>query len=150
MLQRIQTVYLLIMVVLLGLTFLFPFANYILTNESVSFDAMGMEYMDENRVRFPFYVSLALCMAMGLISIFSYKKRVLQLKLGRFNYLLLLVVIVLSFVNVRTLTDVFSEQPQVEYGAGLFLPVAALAFLFLANRSIKKDEDLIKSLDRLR
>jgi len=30
------------------------------------------------------------------------------------------------------------------------LPVAALPILFMANRNIRKDEDLIKSLDRLR
>jgi len=32
----------------------------------------------------------------------------------------------------------------------MFLPVAALAFQFLANRGIKADEKLVKSMDRLR
>jgi len=36
------------------------------------------------------------------------------------------------------------------YGIGYFGPIAALPFVFLANRGIKKDENLIKSLDRLR
>lgn len=150
MLQRIQTIYLLLIVIALSLTFLFPFSSYMLDGETITFNIMGMEFLKENRVRFPFYVAIPLSMILTLVTIFNYKNRKLQLKLGRFNYLLLLLVIVLSFVNVRTLTDVFPSEPSVEYGVGLFMPVASLAFLFLANRGIKKDEDLIKSLDRLR
>jgi hypothetical protein len=39
---------------------------------------------------------------------------------------------------------------RIDYGLGMYLPVIALAFTFLANRGIKKDEDLVKSVDRLR
>jgi hypothetical protein len=32
----------------------------------------------------------------------------------------------------------------------MFLPIVAIVFLALANKAIKKDEDLVKSADRLR
>ena len=37
-----------------------------------------------------------------------------------------------------------------EKGIGIFLPVVSIVFLALANKAIKKDEDLVKSVDRLR
>ena len=37
-----------------------------------------------------------------------------------------------------------------EKGIGMFLPILAILLLVLANKAIKKDEDLVKSVDRLR
>lgn len=151
MIQRIQTVYLLLVVICLSLVFVFPFASYIVVSETYVFDVMGMNINGENLTKFPFYVAAVLSVLISLFTIFSYKNRKKQLKIGRINYLVILTIIVLSFVNVRTNRTIFEDvEVLVSYKVGLFLPVAALAFLFLANRSIKKDEDLIKSLDRLR
>ena len=47
-------------------------------------------------------------------------------------------------------TEGHSPSDMIQYNIGTFLPVAALPFVFLANRGIKKDEELVKSLDRLR
>ena len=150
MIQRIQTIYLLLVLICLSLVFAFPFATYTVAEQNYTFDVMGFTYNGANQVKFPFYVAALVIVLLTLFTILKYKNRKLQLKLGRINYLLLLVVIALSFVNVRTIEDSFGEVVSVSFGIGLFLPVAALAFLFLANRSIKKDEELIKSLDRLR
>ncbi|NNK83439.1 MAG: DUF4293 family protein [Flavobacteriaceae bacterium] len=35
-------------------------------------------------------------------------------------------------------------------GVGILLPIFSIVFLVLANKAIKKDEDLVKSVDRLR
>ncbi|MEP3383632.1 MAG: DUF4293 family protein, partial [Flavobacteriaceae bacterium] len=37
-----------------------------------------------------------------------------------------------------------------EKGIGMLIPVFSIVFLVLSNRAIKKDEDLVKSVDRLR
>ncbi|MNW08544.1 hypothetical protein D3C71_2053400 [compost metagenome] len=37
-----------------------------------------------------------------------------------------------------------------EKGIGMFMPIVAIVLLVLANKAIKKDEDLVKSVDRLR
>jgi Domain of unknown function (DUF4293) len=43
------------------------------------------------------------------------------------------------------------ETPAVsEKGIGMFLPILAIVLLGFANKAIKKDEDLVKSVDRLR
>jgi hypothetical protein len=37
-----------------------------------------------------------------------------------------------------------------EKGIGIFLPICVIVLLVMANKAIKKDEDLVKSVDRLR
>jgi hypothetical protein len=37
-----------------------------------------------------------------------------------------------------------------EKGIGMLLPIISIVFIALANKAIKKDEDLVKSVDRLR
>jgi hypothetical protein len=42
------------------------------------------------------------------------------------------------------------EASVSEKGIGMFIPILAILLLVLANKAIKKDEDLVKSADRLR
>jgi len=152
MIQRIQTVYLALAGVLAGLTFVFPFATYFLEEGEVIFNAYGVsENVLEVDTFFPYYITVSLSMGLSLFSILQYKKRKLQLKVGRFNYLILIITIAFIFIDFSSLLSKFGiDENSVAYGLGMFMPVAALPLVFLATRGIKKDEDLIKSLDRLR
>ena len=151
MIQRIQSIYLLLVVLCLALTFLFPFAEYLALDSVYIFNVFGLDIDGSNPIKFPYYVSIALSIGLSFFTISRFKNRALQMKLGRFNYLIILLTIILSFVNIRTILDLFPEgNVVINYGVGLFMPVAALVFLFLANRSIKADEKLIKSIDRIR
>ena len=54
--------------------------------------------------------------------------------------------------NMKSILD---DQKSVEvlnqvYHVGFYLLISSIPFLFLANRGVKKDDDLVKSLDRLR
>ena len=136
MLQRIQTVYLLIAAAIsAGLIFVF---NLWTTNADLLF------YAKDNVV----YLSLFLLSAvLSLVSIFNYKNRKFQFVLGRLNIILnfiLLGLFVYQSLNVSGEADV-SEK-----GIGITLPILSIVFLVLANKAIKKDEDLVKSVDRLR
>jgi len=95
------------------------------------------------------YVALlALSTTLTLVSIVSYKKRQNQFVMGRLNIILNL--ILLGLFVYRSL-NVSGETPAVsEKGIGMFLPIVAIVLLVLANKAIKKDEDLVKSVDRLR
>ncbi len=92
-----------------------------------------------------------------LFAMLSYKKRTRQLRLGRFLFLLFLAVFVgLIFIvdfgqsvlieNLNAKDDAFQKA----YGVGMFMPVVAAAFIFLANMHVKKDINLLKSVDRIR
>lgn len=90
---------------------------------------------------------LGLSCALTLLGILSYKKRQHQFVIGRLNIILNL--ILLGLFVYRSLS-ISGETAVSEKGIGMFLPIVSIVFLALANKTIKKDEDLVKSVDRLR
>jgi hypothetical protein len=137
MIQRIQTIYLFLAFVVTGiLPFLFPLWTI---ND-------GKEYFF---VQNQFYVILlGLSTTLTVVSIVSYKKRQNQFVIGRLNIILNLILLglfVYRSLNISGETVLVSEK-----GIGMFLPIVAIVLLVLANKAIKKDEDLVKSVDRLR
>lgn len=137
MLQRIQTVYLILVVIITGiLPFIFPLWQ----------DESGLKevyFMQEPSSLLLFSASFTL----GIISIFSYKKRQNQFVFNRLNIILNLILLGLFIYRSLTLPG---ETEISEKGIGIFLPIGVVVCLVLANRAIKKDEDLVKSVDRLR
>ena len=90
-----------------------------------------------------FYVSAAL----AIIAIFLFKNRQNQFVINRLNMILNL--FLLGFFVYRSLNlSGGTEVP--EKGIGMLIPIFSIVLLVLANRAIKKDEDLVKSVDRLR
>lgn len=133
---RPQTYYLIVCFIITGvLPFVFPLWT---TSDGKSFYFM-MDII---------YVSLfGLSTALTLLSILSHKKRQQQFVMGRLNMILNL--ILLGLFVYRTL-NASGEIAISEKGVGMFLPIFSIVFLVLANKAIKKDEDLVKSVDRLR
>jgi hypothetical protein len=86
--------------------------------------------------------------ALIAMSIISFKNRKQQFVFNRLSIILNL--ILLGLLIYRSL-NVSGETPTVsEKGIGMFLPIFSIVFLVLANKAIKKDEDLVKSVDRIR
>jgi len=136
MIQRIQSIYLLVVAGISGgLIFVFHIWK---TAQEVLFFAK-----DEILVLSLFLGSAAL----ALISIFMFKNRKSQFVIGRLNIILNL--ILLGLFVYRSL-NLSGEMDISEKGIGILLPVFSIVFLVLANKAIKKDEDLVKSVDRLR
>lgn len=136
MIQRIQTFFLVIVVLTSGIL---PFVvNLWIDEEGVTVFAESMLW-----ISIVFYVSAAL----ALISIFLYKNRQNQFVMNRLNMILNL--FLLGFFVYRSLS-LSGENIISEKGIGMLIPVFSIVFLVLANRAIKKDEDLVKSVDRLR
>ncbi len=136
MIQRIQSVYLLIAFIFSGvLPFVFP----------LWINAAGEKvFFMSNLV----YVSLCgLSTTLSLISIFSFKNRQNQFVMNRLN--MILNVILLGLFVYRSL-NLSGETEVSEKGIGMLLPIVSIVFLVLANKAIKKDDDLVKSVDRLR
>jgi glucan phosphoethanolaminetransferase (alkaline phosphatase superfamily) len=80
------------------------------------------------------------------IAIFKFKKRQLQFVLVRIIILINLFLLgILIYLSLTLPGEASSEK-----GIGMFLPIVVILFAFLANKAIKKDEDLVKSVDRLR
>ena len=137
MLQRIQTIYLLIVAIISG-GLIFVFNLWTTTNDIIVFAK------DELLV-FGLFLGSAL---LALVSIFSFKNRKSQFMLGRLNQILNL--ILLGFFVYRILNASGEANDVSVKGVAIFLPVISIVFLILSNRAIKRDEDLVKSVDRLR
>ena len=137
MIQRIQTIYLILALVVTGVL---PFVFSLWT-----LDTKVAYYFMQNQV---YLVLFALSTVLSAVSIVSYKKRQNQFVMGRLNIILNL--ILLGLFVYRSL-NLSGETPAVsEKGIGMFLPIVAIVLLVLANKAIKKDEELVKSVDRLR
>lgn len=137
MIQRIQTIYLFLAFLTVGvLPFIFPLWS--LSNNKDYF------FM-ENQI---YVILFGLSTAVTIYSIISYKKRQTQFVANRLNIVLNLILLglfVYHSLNLSGGTPVVSEK-----GIGMFLPILTIVLLVLANKAIKKDEDLVKSVDRLR
>ena len=136
MIQRIQTIYLVVSAIIMGALFMwFP----------VVLGKDGSIIMERNEplVFGLIFVSIAL----AIISILSFKKRQLQFVLNRLN--IISDFVLLGVFVYRSLT-LSGETIVSEKGIGVLFPIISIVFLVLANKAIKRDEDLVKSVDRLR
>ncbi len=135
MLQRIQSLYLLVAAVCSGVL---SFTTYLLVLEGTVVYAIDSIS----------YVALFQGSALlSLISIFLFKSRQTQFVLGRLNIILNFILLGLFVFRLLNLPG---GPANPEKGIGLLLPIFSIVLLALANKAIKKDEALVKSVDRLR
>ena len=135
MLQRIQTLYLLMAAICSG--FLSSSTYLIILDGVVVGITDSLAYL-------LLFLGSAL---LSVISIFLYKSRQTQFVLGRLNIILNFILLGLFVYRLLSLPG---EPANSEKGIGLLLPVFSIVLLVLANKAIKKDELLVKSVDRLR
>ncbi|WP_339652000.1 DUF4293 domain-containing protein [uncultured Maribacter sp.] len=136
MIQRIQSFYLLIVAILASvLPFFF--------NLWINIDGIEVFADNEMLISIVFYIITVL----AIWSIVQFKNRKTQFVINRLN--MILNFFLLGFFVYRSL-NLSGEISVSEKGIGMLIPVFSIIFLVLANRAIKKDEDLVKSVDRLR
>lgn len=144
MIQRIQTIYLLLVAIISG-GLIFVFDLWTLANEQQEF---VLDLFSKSDITFKLIpISFLVSALVALIAIFRFKNRQQQFVLGRVVVLINLFLLGLLIYLSLTLPG---ETAVSKKGIGMFLPVVAILFAVLANKAIKKDEDLVKSVDRLR
>jgi len=146
MIQRIQSIFLLLAAGAAFSLFAFPFAT---TSEAVQ--ASGI-FADASYTLQDNIALLALfCLAGGLafISIFLFNNRKNQLLVGRLAIIANIIGLVLALILFMQDRDNLGAATPND-GAGLFMPFVFLLFGLLALRYINKDEKTVRSMDRLR
>jgi hypothetical protein len=151
MIQRIQSVYLLLVTALLASNIFLPIGAFLdksgmlypFTPLHVALPSAGLNYTP--------WGQLALLILGALISfatIFLYKNRKLQIRMCTFNTLILagyyIVFLMFMFMTKNSIPATF------QFSFGLCLPLIAMILNFLAIRAIRKDEDKVKAADRIR
>lgn len=142
MIQRIQTVYLILVVILMGAFFTLPIFSQNLLKETI--DIKQFVAIDNLFVA----VAGSLVVLMDLIGIFSFKNRSRQVNVIWAAIVLNIVLILLMGYWYTQLNSSLVGKVSINFVA--ILPVVAIALNFLAVSAVKKDDKLVKSLDRLR
>jgi cytochrome bd-type quinol oxidase subunit 2 len=149
MIQRIQSVYLFLAAVCSGLLYYFPVwipANS--TNATGDLlGPVGADLSDAHPMLLPFPLMLIL---LELICIFFYKKRKRQIGWILIASCIQFLFLVAATILISMETNLISSSKISEFRLGFALPVVAIILNYLALRNIRKDEALIKSMDRLR
>lgn len=144
MLQRIQSIYLLFAsLIAAGGIFMFSLWTDGEGNEYFAMDAFSSDNTMLVVITCMFFVSALLT----FIAIFQFKDRKKQFVLGRLAILDNLILLGLLIYVTLNLPGGTSEPKN---GIGMFIPIVSIVLVALANKAIKKDEDLVKSVDRLR
>ncbi|RLD43545.1 MAG: hypothetical protein DRI89_04490 [Bacteroidetes bacterium] len=157
MIQRIQSVYLFLVVVSLGAMFYFPLASFIGGDKDqliLYIYQLVSEVPDSSPAVpawfiYPNLVLASLSFLLTLTSIFLFKNRKLQLTMVRFVIILILVLIAAFFFYYAVELEAASGIAA-HYEIGAYMPLIAFVFLILAYRGIMADEKLIRSSERLR
>ncbi len=158
MIQRVQSIYLVLATLAGVMTFFLPYAHFYANDAKVAEFAMFGVFNVQSAViemtgpySFPVWVLGALSVLIPLITIFLYKSRPLQMRIARLAYLVNLSYIVYLFFAIDAINDtLFDGALDVLHHSGFYMPVIAIVFCFLAVRGIKADEAIVKSLDRIR
>ncbi|MFD2743354.1 MULTISPECIES: DUF4293 domain-containing protein [Sphingobacterium] len=157
MIQRIQSVWLLLSGLVLTTLFLFPYVNYIdlvgLGKQiyvSGIYTSVNNEAVKQESFILQSIVAVFIAV-MPLVLIFLYKDRKRQIK---FIYLQLVLIVLFAVWMYVSANNVLSANNQYlsanNIGIGFFLLPVSIIFLSMALGAIRNDEKLIKSADRLR
>jgi hypothetical protein len=155
MLQRIQSIYLLLAGAAIFALFLFPLVhNVYIDGKPLTLMVTGV-FQDVNGAQAHTQFFTAISVATGIVGlipiviIFLYKNRRQQIIYG---WLTVLIICGHGFWMAQTLKSVMGsvEIDAHNWGIGLLLSSISIIFIILAVKAIQRDEKLVKSADRLR
>ncbi|MEW6774357.1 MAG: DUF4293 domain-containing protein [Bacteroidota bacterium] len=143
MIQRIQSIYLLLVGILSSLLFFFPFQKNIVGLSEIK--AIQLSLM-ENENNFLLIASILnlIILVDSITSIFLFRNRKLQMILCLY----------LLAMNIAMLGLMYFGSTQIDgmptYQLPFVIPVLNIILSFFAYKNIKRDEELVKSADRIR
>lgn len=152
MIQRVQSVYLALAGIFMVITLFVPWTVYSV-NETLfgSFDLFQLS-MNGAVFTLPVFVSVIGSVILSMVSVFLFSNRIKQMQLVRMSLLFSLIAFlsfaVLHYIAISRAGE--SGDVSIEYSPIVVIPLIAAVLQWMAYRAIKKDENLVKSVDRLR
>lgn len=145
MIQRIQSVFYLLASIAFVALFYLPFANS---------DAPAAVMMSDQQYSVEDHLLLGgltlFGAALSLVALFLFKNRPLQLRMGYAIIVLAILIVIAALLIFMNEASQYPDRIKITEGLGLGLPVFVVVFALLANRFVRKDENLVRSMDRLR
>lgn len=152
MLQRIQTVYLLLVVILMAALTFFPLAVFQSGDTLFKLDIFQLTNLSQSSETYPtwwMFILTEIIDIIAVVALFNYKKRILQIRLCIFNAIMLVCYYALFGFTVYMVKQAIPDA-TLSVKFALSFPLICLILDYLAIRNIGADEVLIRSLDRLR
>ncbi|HPR32620.1 MAG TPA: DUF4293 domain-containing protein [Prolixibacteraceae bacterium] len=152
MIQRIQTFYLALGLILLGLMAALPWGELISGEQLYSFSIKGIVHTQSGQMiqsAVHLLVFWVIILLLQLVAIFLYKKRVLQMRFSLYNILIMIGFVIVAWLFARSAAKNL-DQGVVHYQLVLIFPLVVAVLNYLAIRAIGRDEALVRSIDRIR
>ena len=152
MIQRIQSIYLLLALILMGLLGWLPLGEIAAGDIIYDFNIRGVFEVGKSQAiinGLPIMVLLAIIELLQVIIIFSYKKRVRQMRLATYNIILMIGILVVGWIFIRASLKSIGDGVYV-FQLVMAFPIVAAILNYMAIRAIAKDEALVRSIDRIR
>lgn len=150
MIQRIQSIYLLLAGIIPAFAFCLPLVCFGNGEHDFNMTAGNIHSETGEIISYTWGVIFftILCIALPLIAIFQYRNRILQIKLANAQIVCLL----LLYITAGTYAYVFTghENASIQSVLGFLLPLFSLIFTILGRRAICRDEALVRAADRIR
>lgn len=156
MIQRVQSIFLFLVSATMLVFVFMPYWSIKSDSESYILYPLSLHGQSTEATvnYFPYLLPGAvaiLVILVAAIELLQFSNRVLQIKLGLLNSLLMASVIGLTFwLSSKVQAETLIEEPGQYMLPGFLLPAISMVFNTLANRFIRKDEKLVRSVDRLR
>lgn len=154
MIQRVQSIYLFLVLVVAAVLIFFPITTFHAGETMFQMNIMGFTNTHNLGFELPNVMIIGILTALlgvlSLFTIFQFKNRKLQMKLNMVcmlvNFGLLGAIFILSdrVAALGGVDDIFS------YNIVAYFPIASVLLLILANRNIRADEKLLMKSERLR
>lgn len=145
MIQRIQSIWLfLAALAAAGLLYFSLYSYHVLVN---TVDTAKQFKANDN---YGLFVLAILLIILPLVNIFMFKNRKRQKGLAALSIVVAIGFIAVMVMQITNLRNGTPPPTSGSYGIGAIMPILSIVFLFLAISGIRKDEKLVKSLDRLR
>jgi len=148
MIQRIQTVYLLLSFVILLLMLFLPLFEFNSGDYIFNSFQIQSKASTESIATFPIGIYIILTLVAHIFAIILFKNRVLQMRITTFLSIFLIgFYALLAFYYFVVINF---EITEVKAQITLLIPLISAILVFMANKGIKKDEKLVRSADRIR
>jgi glucan phosphoethanolaminetransferase (alkaline phosphatase superfamily) len=158
MIQRVQSIFLFLVAVAMGLTLGLDLWIQVVpdSEQTYKMTALFMQHYDASDATLSsssnWYISALAAFAglLAIISIFQYRNRARQMMLNMVNSLMMVGLVAVVFLITNGVNKEIGAADNGVYQLGFWAILVAMVCNMLANRFIRKDEALIKSVDRIR
>jgi hypothetical protein len=156
MIQRVQSIYLLLITVLMSFLLIRPYADLTLVDtQSLVFRAhaitiqSGPQDVELYKTTIPVVLLTLITGLLSFCTIFFYNHRIYQIRLSMINAVLIVMLIICMLTYSLTIKQSL-QVTDFSFRMAMIYPVLSLIFCIMAIRAIQHDEILVNSYNRLR